>query len=173
MATQNPSIELRYDSSFKQSITERERPDPLVGMKIKVGDLYVFGDENHVNSDYMTTNLTVQLEATEKILTNETVVVEYANGPMWLVIESEDENSIRITECPTIEGVNNPEQRLSIEKSAVVSKESWIRELIETAEEFYRKVTDLNPDLEDDSMLRRLHEEIEGAKRRLKEIEIS
>lgn len=165
------SIELRYDSEFRKSVVERGRPDPLTGMKIRVGEMYVFGDEDHVNSDYMSTNLTVQLEAVEKILGDEKATIEFANGPMWLAFEPHDEETVKILECATFEGVQDSEQRLSSDRSALVSKIVWISELIETAEEFHEKIVDLNPGLMDDQILRRLWREIEAAKEQLEEFE--
>lgn len=163
----NVSIELRYDSDFRQSVIERNRSDPLTGMKIKVDDTYVFGDEEHVNSDYMSTNLTVQLEAVEKILADEKASIEFANGPMWLVFEPHDEETVKVTGCSTFEGVHDPEQRLSADTTAVVSKTAWVGELIRTAEQFYEKVVDLNPDLENDQILQGLRTEIPKAKEHL------
>lgn len=165
------SIELRYDSEFRKSVVERGRSDPLTGMKIRVGEMYVFGDEDHVNSDYISTNLTVQLEAVEKILSDKRATIEFANGPMWLAFEPHDEETLEILECATFEGVQDSEQRLSGDRSALVSKTAWVSELIETAEEFYERVVDLNPSLEDDQILRRLRREIAAVKEQLKEFE--
>lgn len=161
------TIELRYDDDFRKAVVEHGRPDPLVGAKVRVGDSYVFGDEGHVNSDYMCTNLTIQLEATEQILADEKVVVEYANGPMWLVFEPHDEEMVKITGCATIEGVRDPSERLSVDRSALVSKTALIAELVETAGEFHGKVVELNPELENDQFLQRLREAIAEAQERL------
>ncbi len=172
MTADSVSIELQYDSEFQESVTKRERPDPIVRTRVKVGDTYVFGDENYMNSGYMTTNLIVQLGELRKILADEKVVIEYENGPMWLVFEPHDEDSVKLTGCATIEGVRNPDQRLSVDTSAVVAKKEWVSELIETAENFYETVIDLNPSLEDNQMIQRLQKEITDAKRRREELEL-
>lgn len=166
MVHKDVTIEIDYGSRFEERVVDRDNPDPLVGMKIKVGDTYVLGDETHASKDSMATNLTVQLESTEKILDGEKAVVEYMNGPTWLVFEPESEETIKITGCATIEGVRNPDDRLSIDESAVVKKHVWIKELIETAEEFYKKVVESNPGLEGDERLERLQSEITTAKER-------
>ena len=152
MTESSVSIKLHYDSDFRKSVVERNRPDPLTGMKIQAGNKYIFGDENHVNSSYMSTNLTVQLEAVKKILADKEIIIEFTNGPMWLVVEPHDEKTVKIMECATFESAHDPDQRFSTEKSALVLKTAWISELIETAEEFYQKVVSLNPDLKNDQI---------------------
>lgn len=164
-------IELRYDDGFRDSVVEHSRSDPLVGTKVRIGESYVFGDETHVNSDYMSTNLTVQLEAVEQLLAGEKVTIEYTNGPMWLVFEPAGDETVKITGCSTFEGAHDPDKRLSIDSSAVVSIPAWVAELIRTAEEFHSKLVELNPELKDDRTLQRLREAIQNAKNQLERLE--
>lgn len=171
MTSEDISIEIDYGCQFRERVAERKDPDPLLGMKIRADGTFVLGDETHAAKDSISTNLTVQLEATEQILDNKKAVIEYMNGPMWLVFEPHDEEMVKITGCATIEGVRDPKQRLSVDTTVLVSKTAWIFELIETAEEFHEKVVDLNSDLKDDQILRRLRREIETAREQLEEFE--
>lgn len=171
MIGEDVSVKIDYGSQFRERVAERENPDPLLGMKVRADCVFILGDETHTAKDSISTNLTVQLESTEQILADERAVVEYMNGPMWLVFEPHDKETVKITGCTTIEGVRDPEQRLSVDTSVLVSKTAWISELIETAEEFHQKVIELNPDLEDDQILRRLRREIEAAKEQFEEFE--
>lgn len=90
---------------------------------------------------------------------------------MWLAFEPHDEETLEVLECATFEGVQDSEQRLSSDRSVLVSKTAWISELIQTAEEVHAKIVDLNPALEDDQMLRRLRREIAAAKEQFEEFE--
>lgn len=163
MSSNSVSVRIEYDEKFRDLVAERDRSDPLTGMKVKVGDKYVLGRGDLVASDYMSTNLTVQLESVEKILSNNKVFVEYANGPMWLVFEPQDEETVMITGCATFEGVQDPDQRTPVDRSAVAPKIAWVSELVKAAEQFYERVLRLNPELENDQILQRLQTEISNA----------
>src|SRR6056297_2965097 len=126
MTSEDISIEIDYGSRFQERVAERNNPDPLLGMKVRANGTFVLGDETHAAKDSISTNLTVQLEATEQILDNEKTVIDYMNGPMWLVFEPHDEEIVKITGCATIEGVRDPEQRLSVDTTVLVPKNNWI-----------------------------------------------
>lgn len=169
MTAEKVSIEIDYGSRFRERVVERNNPDPLIGMKIRINGTYALGDETHAPKDSISTNLIVQLEATEQILSDEKAVIEYMNGPMWLVFEPHDEELVKVTGCTTIEGVRDPSKRLSVDTSAFVSKADWMSELIQTAEQLHDKIIELNQDLEDDETIQRLENEIADAKDRINE----
>ena len=98
----------------------------------------------------MTGNLIGQFEVVPGIVGNEKQVVEFFNGPMWLVFEPVDDESVNISGCHTIGGVHDPSRRISADTSAVVPKQTWISELVRVTKEYVDAIRDLNASLDDD-----------------------
>ncbi|WP_143085802.1 hypothetical protein [Halogranum rubrum] len=95
----------------------------------------------------MTGNLIGQFEALPGVIRDEKEVVEFFNGPMWLVFEPVDGDSVTISGCHTIGGVRDPSQRIFVDTSQVVTKQAWISELVRVTKDYVEKMCNLNPSL--------------------------
>lgn len=151
-------IEIRFDDRFRMQVVEKGDPNPLTAMRVKAGEDYLLGSPTSAVGDYMTGNLIGQFEVVPGIVGNEKQVVEFFNGPMWLVFEPVDDESVTISGCHTIGGVRDPSKRISADTSAVVTKQAWISELVRVTKEYVDAVHDLNPSLDDNPDIRTLRD---------------
>lgn len=156
--TNDINIEVGNNERFRQQVEDGTN-DPFT-----ILDIYVGGEHVKGGNSYVTRTLVETLEAVERILNNEKEVVVYSGGPSYLVFEPHDEKTVSVTGCGTLEAAENPEERLSIDKTVVVDKKSWVLELIHTAEEYHKRVLGINPNLEDTKSLRRLRDAISDTK---------
>lgn len=154
--TQGIRIQIRFGERFRSQVVEKGCSNPLTGMTIEVGGHYVLGSSETAIGDYMTGNFLGLFEALPSVIRDEKQVVEFYNGPMWLVFEPVDGESMTISGCHTIGGVRNPSQRISEETSQVVDKQAWISELVRMTKEYVKKICDLNPSLVDQSDIQTL-----------------
>lgn len=83
------------------------------------------------------------------------------NGPVYVVLEPEGEESVRVTFAYKQESIAVPEAREPFEPSVVVYVDPLVTEVLESAEEFLAHVTEWNPDLaKTSSAYRGLREDI-------------
>ena len=157
---QSMHIEIRFDDRFRTQVVDKGDANPLTAMTIKVGENYLLGSSTSAVGDYMTGNLIGQFEVVPGIVGNEKQVVEFFNGPMWLVFEPDDDESVRISGCHTIGGVRDPSRRISADTSAVVPKQTWVSELVRVTKEYVETIHDLNPSLNEYPDIKALREYI-------------
>ncbi|MFC7047154.1 hypothetical protein ACFQH6_18705 [Halobacteriaceae archaeon GCM10025711] len=164
------TIEIQYDDRFSEQVAEKHDSNPLAGMKIRVGDEYVLGGPSTAASDYVTENLTAQLHAAPAIVADQTQVIEFHGGPVWLVLEPRDEQSIALTGCHTYAGVENPDKRLSTDTTRAVTKRAWLSELVRATRAYHEQLTGLHPSLAGSEDVQALREALQTAERTLDEL---
>jgi len=163
-------IEIQCNERFRQQVVEKSDADPLSGVKIRSNETYVLGGESSVAGDYTTSNLIAQHYAISDILNNRTHPVEFFDGPVWLVFEPVNDRLVSLTGCHTIEGVRDPEQRLSVDTTVIVTKHAWITELVRATEEYSNTILDLNPALSENQIFQELQDALAGTRERLNQL---
>lgn len=148
------TIEIEDTERFQRQVRDGVA-NPLTVMNIYKGDEQVKGGDS-----FMTLTVIELLDAVEEILAGEKQIVEYSGGPSYLVFEPQDDKKILVTGCGSIEVAENPTERLSVDTTVEVDKQSWIVELVRTAEEYYDRIVELNPTLEDAESVQRLRRRI-------------
>lgn len=162
-------IELAPGERFTEQVVEEGNHDPYGHLKIHVDGVYLIGSEDTNVGVWMTTDLIRLLAQTEAIFDGEKNVVAFDNGPSYLVAESVDDGkTVNVTQCLLYSGVEEPDKRLPIEETFTVSKRAWAEELVRVTGDYLEKVTDLNPELEDNQYVQELRAEVAGAKARLR-----
>ncbi|WP_410764569.1 hypothetical protein [Haloferax sp. DFSO60] len=159
-STREIHIQIRFTNRFRSQVVEKEDWNPLTGMTIEVDGTYVWRSAETTVGDYMTGNLIRQFEALPGIIRNESQVVEYYDGPMWLVFEPVDSETVRMSGCHTIGGVRDPSQRIPVDSTHVVTKNGWISELVRETREYVETICNLNPSLADHPSIQTLSEYI-------------
>lgn len=150
----NVTIEIEDTKRFRKQVREGT-PDPLTVMNVYVG-----GEQVKSGDSFMTLTVIELLDAVEGILAGEKQIVEYSGGPSYLVFEPRDDKNISVTGCGSIEAAENPAERLSVDTTVEVDEQSWIVELVRAAEEYYDRILELNPTLEDAKSVRCLRRRI-------------
>ncbi len=159
------TIEIDYGEGFERQI-KSGTADPIVVMSVYIG-----GKEVKKADSFMSRTIAELLEAVDSIFAGEKQIIEYTGGPTYLVFEPRDEETIFVTGCGGYEAAHNPEERLSIDTTAICDKRAWVTELVREAEEYREKILNLNPELEDDMFLQRIQASIANANRYLDESE--
>lgn len=148
------TIEIENTERFRKQVREGNA-DPLTVMNVIVRGEQVKGGDS-----FMTLTVIELLDAVEGMLASEKQIVEYSGGPSYLVFEPRDDKNILITGWGSIEVAENPVGRLSADTTVEVDKQSWVVELVRTAEEYYDRILELNPTLEDAESVQRLRRRI-------------
>lgn len=162
----NIQIEIGHGEQFTEQVVEEDHHDPYGYLKIRVDDSYLIGSEDSHVGVWITTDLIRLLAQTEAVFADEKDVVAFDNGPSYLVVEPSDEGdkTVNVTHCLLYSGVEDPDQRLPIEETFTIPKRGWTTELVQTAEEYYEEITDMNPKLEDNEFVQELRDEMASAK---------
>lgn len=160
------NIEITYAENFQKKVRDKNDSDPFGYMTATVDSEYLIGTEDSHVGLWLSEDLARLLAETEEIMSGKETMLTFRNGPSYLVIEPRN-GTVDITHCLHLEGAENPEERWEMEKTFTVSKQAWIAEIIRISEEYYHDILSLNPNLENEDYLIRLHEEIELAKVRL------
>lgn len=160
------NIEITYAENFRQEVRNEDNPDPFGYMTATVNGEYLIGTEDTHVGLWLSEDLARLLAETEAIVSGTETMLTFRNGPSYLVIEPRN-GGVDLTHCLHLQGAEDPEERWEMEKTFTVTKRAWIAELVRVSEEYYRYILNLNPNLEEEDYLVRLHEEIELAKDRL------
>lgn len=159
-------IEITYAENFQRKVRNKNDSDPFGYMTATVDGEYLIGTEDSHVGLWLSEDLARLLAATEEIMSGKETMFTFRNGPSYLVIEPCN-GTVGFTHCLHFEGAENPEERWEMETTFLISKQAWIAEILQVSEEYYHDVLSLNPSLEDEDYLIRLHEEIVLAKDRL------
>lgn len=160
------NIEITYAENFQRKVCDENDPDPFGYMTATIKGEYLIGTEDTHVGLWLSEDLARLLAETEAIISGSETMLTFRNGPSYLVIEPRN-GEVDLTHCLHLQGAEDPEERWEMEKTFTVTKQAWIAELVRVSEEYYRYILNLNPNLEEDDYLVRLHEEIELAKDRL------
>jgi hypothetical protein len=160
------TIEIAYDDRFRRQV-EEGTASPLTTLTVRADGQFVVGSESTNAGDWMSRHLREELLAIPDIVSGERTIVEFGNGPTWLVFEPhEDDTLVYITHVVTrFSATENPDQRLPVDTTVLVTKRAWIRELVRTSEEYVKNLTEINPDLTDETAVVKLREAIRQTER--------
>jgi hypothetical protein len=159
--SETATIEFQYDSKYRRQVIEDQYADGWINVDVAIGDTEIYGPPGHKATGFACVIVLELLASVEAAIVDERYLIQFDSGPFWLVVEPRDVNSVNIVSCVTIKGARNPDERLDIERSHPITKQAWIREVIETAQDFHDTVIDLNPELREQDVLKQIQNEIE------------
>lgn len=154
-----------YSTRFRRQV-KKGKANPLTGVKIRADDEYILGSEDTVSSTYLAGTFQEALEMIEDIEKGETGILEFADGPTYLVLEPSDEEHVTLTGCLTYESAHNPDRRRASERRVIVPKHAWINELLRATREFLQKAREVNPELRNSDRFEELNQTIETVDRK-------
>ena len=70
--------------------------------------------------------------------------VEFTYGPVYVVLELQDDTTVQVASSVLYKGIENPEERLDIDTERVVTREAWTAAVIETTNELIDEVVAIN-----------------------------
>jgi len=162
--TREFEITVRYDSELRERL-EAGPTDPLGWIDtVAVDDRSLIGgDSAEGMKEYLVSLFCGLLQSVPAILDGERAVVETGNGPVYLAIDPVEGDTVRVAVCYSEETARSSAEREPYEPSAVVDVQSFVEEIIRTASEFKAFVSDVDPDLANESAYRGLREDVERA----------
>lgn len=162
----NFELVVEYDEQFAEQV-KRGQTNPLAGLTLRVGDYDLTGapENQFYIDDYMFFNLRKLLGTVEGVVDGEQQVLTFYNIPVNLVLEP-DADTVYVS----LLNVHGKRENKDVPEGGIpVSKASLIAGLVDAAEEFHEKVTQINPELEDSEQMQSLREYIENARQALSE----
>ncbi|WP_143117677.1 hypothetical protein [Halomicrobium zhouii] len=159
--SKSASISFHIDREYQRLVEKNQSPDTWLGTSIRVGDTFVVGDEKSGPKGSGCGVVLQLLESVRSILEGERYIVEFENGPSWVVIEPQANGSVQITRSVTWEGTTNPDKRLEIDTSRIVTAQAWIQAVRKSAQQFHEAIIDEFPELADSDEMEQVRTEID------------
>lgn len=151
------AFELELDAHFEKRVRGGDT-NPLVDVRIRVGSDYVLGSDTTVAGDYMTGHLIEELDALLGVADGRTQMLEFSDGPLFLVLEPVTGDRLKLVGCYDVDGTT-PTDRIG---EAMVPFDEWAITVIEVTKEYYKRICQLNPSLTDHSDVELLAERFES-----------
>jgi hypothetical protein len=145
------TIKFHYDDEYRRKVVEEQYPGDWIEVTIAVNDTYIHGGQDWGVTGLACFIVFQLLDSVEAALADEQYIVEFEYGPDWMVVEPWNETAVNVAKCTTLMGARNPEKRLEIDTSCPVTKQAWITEVIETAQNFHDTIIDLNTEIRDNN----------------------
>ncbi|WP_336338793.1 hypothetical protein [Haloarcula brevis] len=160
-------INIRYDEELREKI-RNGTADPLGWIdSITSGETDLTGDSDEGMKEYLTSFFTGLLQGLEECADGERIVFATANGPIYVVLVPQEDQSIRVWFCYRKDAAETGGEPEPYEPTAVVGTEELAQAVVEAAEKFLGFVEDVNPDLIADSYdYQGLREDIEAVRQR-------
>lgn len=160
LLTFNPT----YGPRFRRQV-EKGKANPLTGVKIRAGDEYVLGSQDSVSSTYLAGTLQEALETVYELEKGKTCILEFADGPTYLVLEPSDSEHLTLIGCLTYESAHNPDKRRSNGRRAIVPRHAWTDEILRATREFLQKALEVNAELRNSNRFEELGQTIDNIDR--------
>ncbi|UOO96434.1 hypothetical protein MUK72_06945 [Halococcus dombrowskii] len=160
MPAETATIEFHYGSKYRQTVIEEQYPGDWIEVTITVGSTYIYGCQNQGITGLASGIVLQLLESIDAVLSDEQYILEFEYGPTWMVVEPWNEDTINVSRATTMEGARNPDERLDIDTSRPITKQGWIKAVIDTAQEFHDTIIDMNPSLRDQEEMVEIQNEI-------------
>lgn len=169
--TESVAIGFTYDRQYRENVVRDGEPDSWIDISIRVGETYIYGDENSGVTGFACNTVLNFLDSVTALLHDEKFVVEFDYGPSWLLLEPTSEKTIAITRCSTPAAVSDPDKRLDVDITGQTSKRNWAREVVRSADEFQGTVIDWNPELRTSDELTTIRTKVSDCKELLEEFD--
>ncbi|WP_435362876.1 hypothetical protein [Haloarchaeobius sp. DYHT-AS-18] len=150
MPDEIPSTEIRFlfdSKGYLDRVRESKSIDEWIEISIRVGNEYIYGDEENGVTGLAYCVTLGFLESVEKIIKGQEHVIEFEYGPTWLVIEPKNQDEVIIARSTRWSGVKNPDERLEIDTNIRVPKTEWATAVISVVEEFVHTVVEIDPEI--------------------------
>lgn len=166
--SENATIVLYYDEKYRQQVIEKDSPDSWINIGITAEGTYLWNMEYGVTG--FACGIVLQfIDSVCTTISEDRCIIELEYGPSWITVEPQNYQSVNVVMCSTIAGARNPDKRLDIDTSLVVTKQGWVDAVIEMAHEFRQTVLDLNPELHDHTTIKEIHQKTKRAETLVKE----
>lgn len=141
-------IEFRDDEAFRKEITEGN-PDPIGGVRIRVGDQYLVGNEDGYLPTWVTDFILRVVDTGIDVADGERRVVVNHNGPSYLVVDPVDDSEVEVSHRLVSEAVDNPDEYPELVETATITPEAFIDGVGRDGQRLLETILDYNPDLEE------------------------
>jgi len=144
-------IDVRYDEELREKIRDGTA-DPLGWVdSITCGETDLTGDSGDGMKEYLTSFFTGLLQGIEECADGERTGFATANGPIYVVLEPLEDESIQVWFCYRKDAAETGGEPEPYEPAAIVGNGELAHAVVEAAEIFLEFVEDANPELIADS----------------------
>lgn len=142
------NMSVRYDEELRTQV-EDGSDDPMGWIdKMETEDQSLIGGgEEKGMKVYMTSWFGGVLQATADCIDSDRGWFTAANGPVYVVVESVQNDDILLTLCYSKDHINSPNNRESFEPSIILPSDDFIKEVLKRAVEFESFVSEVNQEL--------------------------
>lgn len=169
-STDDIDITIQYGGQFTEQINNGE-PDAYTGIKISVGDIYLYGSADRWPRNWVVYLVNAFLEATPAVISDEKEIVTNHNGPSYFVFEPYSDTAVQLVHVLTYEGIDDPDERRPFTDDAIIEKRQLLEELVETGDELHDRILEINPGLASHDDIELLESNLEVGRRQLAELE--
>lgn len=140
-------IDILFDENYKYicGVVKEGKHDPISGMKITSGEIYLLGGKDNFSQVYIFGMLTEMMRAMKHVINEEFYVVVNDNGPSYLVFEPHDDQMVQLSHCVTIERAKNEKLRDGLDVSICIPQEILLEEIIDVVSNFYTNILKEKP----------------------------
>jgi len=160
-------IDVRYDDELRQKVRDGAT-DPLGWVDaIICGETDLTGDSDDGMKEYLTSFFTEFLQGLEECTNGERTVFRTANGPIYVVLNPLEGETIRVWFCYRKDAAETGGEPEPYEPVVIIGNEELAQAVVEAAGNFLEFVEDVNPGLVADSYdYQGLREDIEAVRER-------
>lgn len=148
-----------FDDEFDRQVGGDGRAyNPRVSLEIGSGDTSISGPEKGYTGVYLTHFLGAALEAIQHIKDGDKQIIKTGDGPVYLVFEPQDDETVVLTKCFTRASAENTDEKSSVEPQLRVTRQALVDEIIRLSKESLGEILETNPEVRDYRQILELRE---------------
>ena len=139
-------IRYRFKDGFHDRVVEDNNINGWTYFRISTADYNIIGGDRDGSrvTGHPVSVFWELLDSIQKMRSDEQSFVEFTYGPVYVVLEPQDDITVQVASSVLYKGIENPEERLDIDTERVVTREAWTAAVIETTNELIDEVVAIN-----------------------------